>query len=154
MRAPSIEALADRGERLYVRLPWAGSPRANYSNLKDLMDVDRLVVDYDRDAGAFRVARSHLVHLSMDMAEEYGTVTVVQEFKQQDKCTVSCQNADPRSLGHCVCICEGIQHAGGGAVAWWLEVGRELLIGPTEIVRTTRTLDRPSARAWRRQLPL
>lgn len=153
MKPPSIEALADKSERLYVRLPWAGSPGAGYNKLKELMDVDRLVVDYDRAAGAFRVARNHLVHLSIAMAEEYGTVTVAQEFKQQDKCTVSCQNADPRSLGQCVCICEGTQHAGGGGVAYWIEVGRELLIGPTEIVRTTRTLDRDSARAWYRQLP-
>lgn len=153
MTTPSIEAVSDRSERLYVRMPWAGSAGAGYAKLKDLLDVDRLDAPWDRDARAFRVARTHLVSLAINMAEEYGTVTVAQEFKQQDKCTVSCQNADPRSLGQCVCICEGTQHAGGGAVAYWVEVGRELLVSQGEIVRTTRTLDRRAARMWRRGLP-
>jgi hypothetical protein len=152
MTEASIEAVADKAERLYVRLPWAGSPGAGYAKLKALMDVDRLVADWDRDAGAFRVARTHLVHLSITMAEEYGQVIVAQEFNQQDKCTASCQNANPRSLGHCVCICEGTQHAGGGSMTHWREVGRELLVGRAQIVRTTRTLDRADARAWADEL--
>jgi hypothetical protein len=152
MTEASIEAVADKGERLYVRLPWAGSPGAGYETLKALMDVDRLVAEWDRGARAFRVARTHLVHLSITMAEEYGQVTVTQEFNQQDKCTVSCRNANPRSLGQCVCICEGTQHAGGGSLTHWKEVGRELLVGRGQIVRTTRTLGRADARAWAYEL--
>ena len=152
MRAPSIEVGADKTERLFVWLPWSGSASAGYAKLRELLQVERLVVDYDPKARAFRVARSHLVTLAINMADEYGHVTVAQEFKQQAKCTASCQNASPNSTDQCSCVCEGMQHAGGGWVGYWTEVGRELLIGPSNVVRIVRTLDRAAARAWRRGL--
>lgn len=139
--APSIEVVADKTERLFVWLPWAGSASAGYDKLRDLLQVERLVVDYDREARAFRVARSHLVTLAINMADEYSHVTVAQEFKQQAKCTTSCENANPNSLDQCSCVCEGTQHAGGG---WLLERG-----GP----RTPRRPEQhsshcPNSRSW------
>jgi hypothetical protein len=82
--------------------------------------------------GVWGIARPHLRFLVEGLAERFGHVDVLLDFRISQRCDTRCRDA----LGdECVCSCLGENH--GGAAYWrhWIEVGETTLVAGGDIQR-------------------
>ncbi|RZU48850.1 hypothetical protein EV385_0579 [Krasilnikovia cinnamomea] len=85
-----------------------------------------------RGGGVWAVARSHFRHLVEGLAERFGYVDILLDFRQAERCDTRCRDARGDD---CTCSCLGENH--GGAAYWrhWIEVGDTTLVAPGDVVR-------------------
>ena len=110
------------GERASIRLPWRGSPGANYEWLKEVCG-SRTRPEYDTASKSFRVARPHAQHVLDALVAEYGKVILGQYGDAATTCVEQCWNAKPENAIDCVCGCAGTNHGTGTPLGTEVQVG-------------------------------
>lgn len=97
--------------------------------LKRTLD-SRIPVDWVD--GAWEVARHHLWTVVEALADRFGEVEAILDFRTTERCDIRCVEA----VGdECVCACAGMDHGGlSDVMKDWMEVGDTTLIS-TDIKR-------------------
>lgn len=120
-RCPRLWRPADSRARLELRLPYQPGNRAW---LHQVLGA-RIQPHYHRRTGRWRIARPHLRLLVDELADRFGAVEVVLDFRLTERCDTRCQEA---AGDECTCSCLGVNH--GGAAYWkqWRLVGETTLV--------------------------
>lgn len=78
------------------------------------------------------VARAHFEPLVAGLQRYFGAVRVRMQFRDVEKCTEKCQEANPETFWNCTCVCGGLHHGGGEGWRGWTPVGDHLLVSSGE----------------------
>lgn len=78
--------------------------------------------------GAYLLARRYLPGTIIVLARKFGSVDVVLEFNETERCDSRCQTADPATFYNCTCSCLARNHGGVGNGPEWVQVGDTALI--------------------------
>lgn len=109
---PVIWRTGVKGDPLYVRLPFDSNNRAWLKKPQGREPV------WDRAKKHWKVPIAWFNVLVDKSLLRFGRVYIVQPFREQEKCSPACQNAQ----GHeCQCSCMG-EHHGAGNDGSWFEV--------------------------------
>ena len=109
---PVILRRTGSGELLRVRLPFAEN------NRQWLCDGRRTTPAWIASRKFWEIPKAWFDDFVNRALKDYGKVYVIQPYREQEKCSYSCQNAQ----GHeCQCSCMGIYH-GAGSDGSWFEV--------------------------------
>lgn len=83
--------------------------------------------------GVWEIARDHLRHVIVGLAERFGHVNVHLEYLENQRCDTRCVNAHGDD---CVCQCGGENHGGMDYARDWMQVGDTTLVGTSPPQRT------------------
>ena len=97
---------------------------------------------YSQNTKRWYIKRHYLTVVSNHLATEFGRCDVTVESNKREKCTESCQNADPDNGYKCVCVCAGQYHGGGWPKNWKCVTEGGLLVSD-ETLRTDYEVYRP-----------
>ena len=141
-------ASADRSEWVAISgLPFSdGSGNEKKQRIRDGAGGS-VTVKYA--SGEWLIAPAHFMAVATGLAARYGSVTLVQDRRINDKCTDHCQSANPDTAFECQCVCLGMEHGGGYAGWRWRQVDDYLLVAQDTVERTTQVLDGKSAEKLR-----
>ncbi|WP_426313525.1 hypothetical protein ACN9MF_17980 [Methylobacterium fujisawaense] len=100
----------ERGEKLWVRMPYASTNRAW------LQKSGKKSPEWIQAHKRWETPKSWFDDLVDRFLERYGKVYIIQPFREQEKCSPACQNAK----GHeCQCSCMGANHGAGNDGSWF-----------------------------------
>ncbi len=109
---PVVLRRTGKGERLRVRLPF------DKTNSVWLRNGRRLRPEWNNKRKFWQLPKAWFNDLVDRSLERFGSVYIIQPYREQEKCAPACQNA----TGHeCQCSCMG-QHHGVGNDGSWFEV--------------------------------
>ncbi|GAA1431385.1 hypothetical protein GCM10009616_18370 [Microlunatus lacustris] len=94
--------------RLLVRLPFRPGG-VNYEILRDACG-ERTRSEWDAEAKAYRVARTHLLALIDALANRFGEVVVTLRTSRTTRCVEACWMANEGTWYECECSCLGEFH--------------------------------------------
>ncbi|OYW62497.1 hypothetical protein [Bosea sp. (in: a-proteobacteria)] len=110
---PVILRRTGEGEKHRVRLPFKEGNRAWLQTI----GKSKPVWFGDKES-YWEIPKSWFNDFVEEALRRYGKVYIIQPFREQEKCSSSCQNA----VGHeCQCSCMG-EHHGAGNDGSWFEV--------------------------------
>jgi len=124
--------------RILTKMPYDGSNRGwLHQHLGERIRPEH------QGKGVWAIARPHLRYLVEGLAERFGRVDVLLDFRLSERCDTRCRDAHG---DECTCSCLGENH--GGAAYWrhWIEVGETTLVARSEIRRRHLRLIRPARR--------
>jgi hypothetical protein len=100
---------------------------------------ERIRPTWNREEQRWEIARQHLRTVVERLAERWGEVDVILEFREAERCDTRCRDAQGDD---CVCSCLGDNH--GGAAYWknWIEMGDTTLVSSGVLQRTRRVIRR------------
>lgn len=124
VREPPVRIRRQLRGRILMKLPY---DRSNRGWIKDVVG-ERARPEWNRDLGQWEVARSHYRLLVEAAAERWGLVRVYEEHAYLERCTGSCQSANPETVWECSCVCGGDHHGGGVHRNGWRLVGEDLRV--------------------------
>lgn len=114
--------------RVLTKMPYDGG--SNRWWLHDHLG-DRIQPEH-RGKGVWAIARPHLRYLVEGLAERFGHVDVLLDFRQSERCDTRCQRARG---DECTCSCLGENHRGAAYWRNWIEVGETTLVASGGTVR-------------------
>jgi hypothetical protein len=113
--------------RIETKMPYNGSNRGwLHEHLGQRIQPEL------RGRGVWAIARPHLQHLVDGLADRFGHVDVVLDFRVAERCDTRCQRAKG---DECTCSCLGENHRGAAHWRHWIQVGETTLIASGEIYR-------------------
>lgn len=86
---------------------------------------DMVRPEWNRTEKQWEIARPHMRVLVDALAERFGAVEVLIDFRINSRCDERCQNA---KHDDCDCQCMGEHHGGSGYWKSWSEVGETTLV--------------------------
>jgi hypothetical protein len=109
---PVILRRTGKGELLRVRLPFGAD------NRRWLQNERRNTPGWIASKKFWEIPKAWFDDFVNRALEKYGSVYIIQPYREQEKCAWQCQNAQ----GHeCQCSCMG-EHHGAGSDGSWFEV--------------------------------
>lgn len=113
-KVPIIVRSGQRGDKLTARLPFRDDNRQWLTNLRT--GTRRAEIHFAHDAKAWSLPVSWLNRFVDGALTRYGSLYVVQPYREMEKCAPACRNA----AGHdCQCSCMGANHGVGTADGWF-----------------------------------
>jgi len=110
-RIPVVLMRTGKGQRLRVRLPYVETNRQWLQNSRRASPIWMAAEKYWELPKAWF---NDFVDRSLD---KYGSVYIIQPYREQEKCSPACQNA----IGHeCQCSCMGLYHGMGDDGSWFV----------------------------------
>jgi hypothetical protein len=138
-RIPVVLRRTGKGERLRVRLPRRADDRTWLQNGRRSSPEW-----FDGNKAYWELPKAWFNDFVDRALQRYGSVYIVQPYREQEKCSPACQNA----LGHeCQCSCMGRYH-GAGTDGTWFEVSETFATrwGPRELACRLLTARRSARR--------
>lgn len=109
---PVILRRTGKGELLRVRLPFDPNNRLWLQNMR------RTTPSWIASRKFWEIPKAWFDDFVNRALKKYGSLYVIQPYREQEICSSSCQNAQ----GHeCQCSCMGVHH-GAGSDGSWFEV--------------------------------
>lgn len=109
-RTPVVLRRGGKGQRLRIRLPFAGG------NRHWLQAGKRTAATWVPTHKCWEVPKAWFNEFVEKALHRYGAVYVIQPYREQEKCATACLNA----TGHeCQCSCMGANHGAGNDGSWF-----------------------------------
>jgi hypothetical protein len=107
---PVVLRRTGKGEHLRVRLPFASD------NRQWLQDGRRGTPEWIAAEAYWELPKAWFNDFVDRSLFRYGSVYIIQPYREQEKCSPACQNA----VGHeCDCSCMGLHHGAGNDGSWF-----------------------------------
>lgn len=107
---PVVLRRTGKGERLRVRLPFADD------NRQWLQNDRRFSPEWTAGKNYWELPKAWFNDFVERSLAKYGSVYIIQPYREQEKCAPACQNA----VGHeCECSCMGLYHGAGNDGSWF-----------------------------------
>jgi hypothetical protein len=109
-KVPVVLRRSGKGQQLRVRLPFADD------NREWLRNDRRHRPEWDKVKKHWELPKTWFNNLVERALDRYGSVYIVQPYREQEKCAPACMNA----TGHeCQCSCMGANHGMGNDGSWF-----------------------------------
>ena len=109
-RVPVAWRQVERGEKLKLRLPYATGNRSWLQNGR------KSKPEWIKSTAHWEVPKAWFNDFVDRALDRFGSVYIIQPFREQEKCAPACLNAS----GHeCQCSCMGANHGTGNNGSWF-----------------------------------
>jgi hypothetical protein len=110
VRIPVIFRRDGKGQRLRIKVPYANENRYWLKHGK------RTQPDWVAAEKYWEVPKAWFNDLVNRSVQKYGSLYIIQPYREQEKCAPACMNAG----GHeCACSCMGANHGSGNDGSWF-----------------------------------